>query len=492
MRRVRLTLALCLGCLALGASAEPEWSDRVLARVGELDFRECRLEGERRWRHLQCARLSVPETGSESDSIELLIVRLPAAGARVAEDPLLAIAGGPGQAASESFLWLDRSLADLNQRRSLYLVDQRGTGHSRPQHCALDGLADKWLGGEATDYAALAERCLEHFRGDPARYTTEQAVADLERVRRALGLAQWNLYGVSYGTRVAQHYMRTHPGAVRSAVLDGVLPLDRAVGTHLALNSQAALEALLTRCERSAPCARAHPELEQQLNSLFRRLESGPVQVRYRDPHSGERERLAFTRTRLAVLIRLALYRDRLQALLPPMLARAARDGDFGPLARLSRRLDPADRLALGMHNSVVCAEDVPFYPDQPEPGSADTYLGTQVFEGLRELCRHWPVPPAPASFKQPLESDIPTLLLSGELDPITPPAFAEQVARGLSRSLHRVAPGRAHHVGTQGCAPRLIAQFVEAGDPEALAGEECLERLSPTPLWLDFNGPGP
>lgn len=479
--------------LSVSVRAEPVWSDQVLARVGDLTFHECRLRDDRRLRQVQCARLSVPEnpTTPGDERLSLLVVRLPASGAHLAEDPLLALAGGPGQAASESFLWLDRAFAELNRRRTIYLVDQRGTGHSRGQHCDLAGWGTGWVAGEAVDYPALARRCLERFEGEPALYGTAQAVADLEAVRRALELDRWNLYGVSYGTRLAQAYMREHPDSVRTAVLDGVLPLDQALGTDLAVHSQAALERLFERCRSSTDCHKVYADLPGMVEALLAELAASSRAISYRDSQTGERKTLELSRAHLAALIRMSLYNDRVQAVLPPALAQAHRNGDFGLLARMTQRLDLGERLALGMHNSVVCAEDVPFYPEQPAPGSESSYLGETLFEGLRSLCRHWPVEPVAPSFKAPLSSDIPTLLLSGALDPITPPAFAERVGRGLSQSVHRVVPGRAHHVGREGCVPRLIARFVDSAEPDQV-GSECLSRLTPAPLWPNLNAPGP
>lgn len=493
------------GCILLALllsvaveAAELERLEAVVATVGELDFHDCALTAQHRRRYVQCASLAVPETPGEPDGaqIELFVARLPSASARASKDPVLAIAGGPGQAASDSFLWLDRAFSDVSRQRDIYLIDQRGTGLSNPQTCDLAHREDLLLANDRESFRALGRECLTQFDGDPRQYTTGAAVEDFERVRRALGVEQWNLYGVSYGTRVVQAYMRRYPLSVRTAVMDGVLPIEESLGPQIALHSQAALDALIDQCEASAECRSAYPDLESGLNSLFKTLNQSPVKIRYRDPQSGQWLEQELRRGHLVSVVRMALYDSRVLSVLPPMLASAYRRQDYAPLATMAEQLDISKYLAMGMHNSVVCSEDVPFFgaPSFDVPGEdalRDTYMGPQMVEALRGLCDVWPAAEIEASFKEPLTSSIPTLLLSGERDPITPPAYGDQVRARLENASHLVVPERGHHVGITGCVPRLVAQFVDTAKPGALDAE-CLDRLTTVPVFLDVNGPGP
>ncbi|WP_051235673.1 alpha/beta hydrolase [Marinimicrobium agarilyticum] len=468
-------------------------TDEVVARIGSLEFRDCALATPYHQRYVQCAFVEVPENYDEPEErrLELLVIRLPASAARTTDDPVLAIAGGPGQAASDSFLWLDRAFQDLARQRDIYLIDQRGTGHSNAQTCDLSHREDLLLADDRESFRELGRECLAQFKGDPRQYTTPVAVRDFERVREALGVAQWNLYGVSYGTRVAQSYMRTYPTAVRTAVLDGVLPAQENFGPQIALHSQAALDALVVQCQADEACREAYPDLGSGLEALFERLDTAPVEFHYREISSGDQVQETLRRAHLVSIVRMALYNSEVLSVLPPMLAQAYREDDFAALARMSRRLDISDQLAMGMHNSVMCSEDVPFIENVPTDALKNTYMGTQMVEALKGLCEVWPRGDIDASYKQPLRSAIPTLLLSGERDPVTPPAYGEALLEGLERARHITVPHRGHHVGITGCMPRVIAQFVESAQTEGLQ-VECLGRLETVPLFLNVNGPSP
>ncbi len=465
----------------------------VVHTAGELEFKECPLSSNHRRRYVQCARLTVPEDYDQPDAtqIELLIVRLPATAAQVNDDPVLAIAGGPGQAASSSFLWLDRVFHQLARNRDIYLVDQRGTGHSNPQNCGLPERQAPLLDNDPGQVTELARECLRRFNGDPRHYTTEVAVQDLERVRRALEVSTWNLYSVSYGTRVAQTYMRRFPQAIRTSTLDGVLPADISLGPQIAIHSQVALEALVRQCADDAICRDRFPELKEQIDRLFTQLEEKPVPVRYEAMRDGASQEQLFTRAHLVAVVRMALYNSDVLSVLPPMIDSAERDNNFVALARLSERLDISDEIALGMHNSVVCTEDAPFYPEPSKLDLEKTYMGPEWLSGLRALCAEWPRGDLREDFKDPLHSTIPTLLLSGERDPITPPEYGERLGSTLTNARHLVVPARGHHVGVQGCTPDIIARFVAAASSDSLEAG-CLNRLNLVPLFIDPNGPSP
>lgn len=484
---------MLLFCASIAGANGLEVTDEVVARVGDLDFRDCALTTRYQQRYVQCASLEVPENyeAPEANRLELLIVRLPATAARTTEDPLLAIAGGPGQAASDSFLWLDRAFQDLAQRRDIYLIDQRGTGHSKAQTCDLSQREDLLLADDRESFRELGRECLTQFQGDPRQYITPVAVRDFEQVRQALDVARWNLYGVSYGTRVAQSYMRSYPASVRTAVLDGVLPAQVNFGPQIALHSQAALDALVSQCQADEACRNAYPDLNTGLNALFERLDTDPVELRYRETRSGERVEETLRRGHLVLVVRMALYNSEVLSVLPPILAQAYRDDDFAALARISRQLDITDQLAMGMHNSVMCSEDVPFIDNVPTDALKNTYMGTQMVEALEGLCEVWPRGDIDAAYKQPLRSAIPTLLLSGERDPVTPPAYGDMLLEGLEQARHIIVPHRGHHVGTTGCMPRVIAQFVESAQPDSLQ-VNCLNRLETVPVFVNVNGPSP
>jgi pimeloyl-ACP methyl ester carboxylesterase len=432
----------------------------------------------------------VPEDRKTSDGrrIDLFLAVVPAIADHPEPDPLVFLAGGPGQAATESFVQLPQAFARISRHRDIVLLDQRGTGGSHALDC--DVPTDLELA--RADVAALARSCLESLEANPRLYTTSVAVDDLEALRRALGYERWNLYGVSYGSRVALAYLRRYPAHVRSVILDGVVPPDVALGPGISRNAQRGLDAIFARCEADPACSQAFPELRLHVEALAARLEARPLELSLRDPATGSPTKLRLTRDRFAGAVRLLSYAPETASLLPLLVETAFRDGDFAPLAAqsliLERELE--ESFSYGMQFAVACTEDVPFASTDAKSTEA-TYLGSQPFRFLAQICAEWPQGVRPADFRTPVVSDVPVLLLSGELDPITPPSDAARAAETLRRSRHIVAPGQGHSVAARGCIPRLMSQFVDAGSATDL-DTDCVAALEPAPFFLRMSGPAP
>jgi len=328
---------------------------------------------------------------------------------------------------------------------------------------------------------------------NPRPFTTSVAVQDLDRVREALGYGQLNLYGVSYGTRVALHYLRRYPERTRSLIIDGVVPPDQPLGANIAPNAQRSLQALFDRCPADPACGEAFRDLPTQFTELRRRLEANPVPLTVPHPVTGRPENLDFGYPQLAMAVRLLSYAPETRALLPVLIDEAARRDHLQPLAAqaLSLAGQLEESLAIGMHNAVACSEDLPrIAVDEALRAELEAaYLGTASLEGLAAMCSVWPKGPVDEDFGAPLASDVPVLILSGEHDPITPPAYGERVAAELPNSRHLVAPGQGHGVIGRGCLARLAAEFVDAGSAAALDGA-CVERLTALPFFIDLLGP--
>ncbi|MBS0366057.1 MAG: alpha/beta fold hydrolase [Proteobacteria bacterium] len=442
----------------------------------------------------QCGRLTVPEdpASPRGRQIGLYVARVPAVNRNAHPDPLFILAGGPGQAATDFYTLVAPAFARVQRDRDIILVDQRGTGRSHPLLCP-----DTDAGLQHPTPAQIeadTRACLRKLTRDasPAFYTTHYAVQDLERVRAALGLAQINLYGVSYGTRVAQQYLRRHPDRVRSVILDGVIPPPIAVGADTPLTAEAALAAILARCVADNACHRQFPDPQGDYRAVRARLAHRTVPVSAADPASGHLRRFAFGSMHLAAVLRLLSYTPESAALLPLLLNSAAH-GDFAPLAGQFLVLDRdfGEQIATGMHNSVACTEDVPFYPPGPPSASLRaSFLGTQQIDGLRQLCRSWPRGVLDSDLHTALHSDVPALLLSGSDDPVTPPAWTAQAARGFTRRMEVVLPGFGHGLIAAPCMDSVIAQFVAQG----LQGLDtrCTAAARPLPFFLTANGPAP
>ena len=506
---MRLTLkhitAICLITFCIPLHSEErsgqmiDMAQPVVATVGNIEFRECIVEAESRDRTMQCAWHEVPENYSQPDGekIRLFIARIPAKKSNKALEPMLLLAGGPGQAASEAYLHWDKIFADLAKERDFYLIDQRGTGHSNYLGCENTKSDESLLLGQ-TDPELVKEltlQCLKELPGDPRFYTTSVAISDFERVRNALDIQRWNLFGVSYGTRVAIHYLRRHPASIRSAILDSTVPPNHVLGSEVAFRSQNILDHLYERCRRNDECNTRFPDLEKEVNTLFSQLKKSPVEIHAENFSTGEMEDITFTHDYLVMLVRLYLYHTQSSALLPPMLHEATANDNFAPMARATISVTSTmnEQLSPGMHNAVTCTEDIPFFEDDKtlQKKNADSYMGVEFLNNFRAACSVWPRGVMDEDFKQPLESDLPVLLFSGEYDPITPPEYAEEILKGLSNAKHLVLKGYGHSVSIEGCAPYIVETFVNNAGVEGL-NTSCLDRLNEAPLFVNFNGPLP
>ena len=443
----------------------------------------------------ECGELAVPENPAQPAGrlIRLHVARVPAISRRKETDALFVLAGGPGQGASAFYASVAGAFGRIHRDRDIVLVDQRGTGDSHALTCPED--EDRLYEASSAEVAALTQRCLSALSAsaDPAFYTTSLAVQDLERVRAALGYARIDLYAVSYGTRVAQQYLRRFPARVRALILDGVVPPQLAIGPDVAADAEAALHAILERCLSEAPCSARFGDPLKDYQALRTTLARAGAAVQVADPAGGELRSVEFGSAELATVLRLGTYNADYAALLPLFLHEAAR-GQYGALAAQFLLLQRSyEGIALGMHNSVVCAEDVPFWPPEAlaRARATDTFMGTGQLQALTTLCRIWPRGPVDADLHQGLHSDVPALLLSGSDDPVTPPRYAHEAARGLSQAREIVLPGFGHGQLTVPCMDRVLAQFLASAQSASL-DVSCTAKARPLPFFTSVNGPPP
>jgi pimeloyl-ACP methyl ester carboxylesterase len=386
-------------------------------------------------------------------------------------------------------------LEPLRAHRDVLLLDQRGTGGSNALTCKDSDDAttpDDDDSFDADKMRAAAADCLKQLasRADPRFYTTTVAAQDLEDVRKALGSPQFDLIGVSYGTRMAQQYLMRYPDAVRSVILDSVVPNSLALGEDFARNLDDALKAQFARCTAEPACRKQFGDPDQTLYQLRDALRANPHQVSFRDPQSYQTVKRVLDENSLASVVRMFAYTPATAALLPLSIDAAAH-GDVGPLLGQAKILsgDLAELMGSGMQYSVICSEDADLLT--PRPQDAETILGTHMIDSLKAVCSVWPKGTRPADFHQPLKTDKPMLLLAGQYDPVTPPRYADEVAKGLSNARVLVLKGQAHSVMSTGCAPELVQHFVEKLNPKTLDAS-CLDRLQATPIFIDFNGATP
>ncbi len=384
-------------------------------------------------------------------------------------DPILFIAGGPGQGAAALGALVLRLLEGVDRDRAVILVDVRGTGASSPLIChdtgrVMRGARNEWF-----------DRCLSSLtaRADLRQYTTTSVVADLEEVRLALGIEQVNLLGVSYGTRVAVEYLITHPSHVRTAILRGADPMNGKTFLHADRNAESSLQAIVADCERERSCAMAFPTLRRELASLPSLLAKQARVVEITDPQTSKKRMLDAGYPLFHDLL-YALMLDEVGRREVPAIIHRMATGGVAALARLAAQyLGGYDDVSAGLYYSVTCAEDEPRLSSAERMEIALLETGVAVPD---DRCRLWPrAEPLPP----PIEVNnrgVPVLVVSGEDDPATPPKGAASLASRLGAQ-HIVIPAGSHTPLFPGCAARLVREFLDQGSSKAVDARCLMSR---------------
>jgi pimeloyl-ACP methyl ester carboxylesterase len=472
-----------------------------LMRLGSLTLSPCEIGrrgvGSVGTVEAYCNEFDVPEdwNAPAGRHIKLHVAIVKTSAALAQSDLVTFLDGGPGGAATEDYPAIAAAFAPLKERHHVLLVDQRGTGSSNALSCRPEqdkNSREKIDAKDLGDSAQLIRECLERARehAAPEHYTTTDAARDLEAVRRALGAPLLDLYGVSYGTRMAQQYAGHYPDSVRSVVLDSTVPNALALGGEHARNLEATLQALFALCSANERCQQSFGDSYQTLYRLRDHLRAHPESVLLRDPNSFEPERLQMTAEDLAAIVRFYAYNPVTAALLPLMLHEADH-GNYEPL--LSQKKLLSDSLGTeingGMELSVICAEDADLLTARPEDSA--TLMGNGTIDRIKSACSQWPRGERPADFHQPWVSALPVLILAGQYDPVTPPTYGAEVLKSLPHGRLLLAAGQGHAVIGAGCMPKLVGQFIDELQPSNIDAA-CLNALGDTPAFIDFNGAPP
>ena len=456
-----------------GSAAAPE-----PVAPGVLSDTECPAIAEPPAR---CASLAVFENRATKRGrlIPLRIVVLRSAAANREPDPVFYLAGGPGQAATEL---LRGRWGGLRAARDLVFVDQRGTGGSNALTCEFYGPP-----GDVQSYfdqflpPAKVRACREQLdrAADLVQYTTANAADDLDDVRAALGYDRINLIGGSYGTRLAMEYVRRHEPRVRSVILAGAVATTSHMPETFGRRAQRALDALLAECDADPPCRGAFPNIREEARTVFQRVSAAPVRAAVSHPLGVLTAEVTLTRDNIAEAVRYMTYSSR-DAGRVPLYLHSAYEGNYAPIAGFLRRYR-GDGSFDGLYLSVTCTEDVPFVSADAEREDEPTYLGTYRLREQRAACADWRRGDAPEWLNRPVASNVPVLLISGALDPVTPPDEAAAVAAHLTRALHVTVPFGGHgYGGLSGieCVDRLRHDFIARGSAEGL-DTQCVSRIS-------------
>lgn len=467
------------------------------AHTASLRLEDCQLEGASSKGAVaaKCGWYEVAENRDDPSGrkIRIHVAVVPALRKEALRDPVAILSGGPGQAGSDFYLSTSSVFEQLRRERDLLVIDQRGTGKSNRLDCKLpDELESARFDTGAVVQATRG--CLQALKGDPRYYSTSVAVQDLDEIRAALGYPSLNLYGISYGTRVAQHYVGRYGSRVRSVVLDGVVPIDLPLGPEVGPAAQQALDAIFARCAANAECKKSFPELRAEFDRLRQELTRRPVSLTVPDPTTGTATRVEFGPLHLAIAVRLHSYSDDTASLLPFLIHEAAQ-GRAQALAAQAMLVseDLTEQMANGMHNAVVCTEDVPFFSKAlvEDPAIDRSYLGRMFVETLQAMCSVWPKGVLDADFHKPYSSATPALLLSGENDPVTPASYGDRAVKNFSHGKHFIVSGQGHGQLKSPCVSRMISRFIAAGTTNGLDAT-CIAKQAAAPFMLNATTAGP
>lgn len=427
---------------------------------------------------VKCGTLEVFENRATKKGrmISLNIVVYPATGDKREPDPLVYFSGGPGSAATEDAPFVAQAFAKIREHRDLLFVDQRGTGHSHPLNCEFYNKSDlqSYLGYFFPLEDVRKCRAELESNADLKLYTTTIAMDDMDEVRAALGYEKLNLFGGSYGTRAALTYLKRYPQRVRSAILQGVAPPDQYMPGDFPVVMERALQGVLAECVADEACKNAFPNVKAEAKAVLEQLIKAPVEVELPKPNSSETVKVKLSRDLAAEAIRYMLYNPTSTTRVPAMLHFAAQ-GNFVPLTRaaLFYRENLVGTGSNGMYLSITCAEDLPWIkPGEGERLAENTFLGDYRLRQQREACALWPRAEVEPHYADPVRVDVPVLILTGEWDPVTPPANGDRVAKTLKNSLHIVVPHGAHGLGGlegMDCIDRTITEFVARGTTKDL-----------------------
>ena len=440
----------------------------------------------------QCGTFAVKENPQDQNSIliSLNVLLLPAVNPTPEADPLFIVAGGPGQSAvtvAESIHWI---FNDIRKSRDIVFVDQRGTGKSNPLDCELETEASQLLPeSEQKVFAkkALAQ-CVEKYKDHAAFYTTNYAVNDLDAVRAALGYEKINLWGGSYGSRVVLEYMRRYPTHTRASVLDGVAPVEIALPWSMEVDGLAALQAINHQCSAAPACAKVYGDIVEKARVVSDRLLVKSTVIQIPHPRTQEKIQVNLSAEDFSSVIRLALYSRDLSSLIPRVISEAESGNYqlFASLIYLAKAKSDMAGVSYGMHYSVVCNEDYPLYKNKNALES-NVFFNALSVQKYSEVCEQWPHAKLPDDYWKPIANDLPALLLSGAVDPVTPPRWGDLVKNNLKNATHIVVPGGHHIVTPEGCVAQLITAFINKGDAKNL-DSSCVQNIQPLAIHLPVS----
>lgn len=448
--------------------------------------------------HVECGYVTVPEEHSNPDggTIRLAVAIFKSQAAFPLPDPLVLAQGGPGGSTIETYALMLAMNERFPSNRDIVLFDQRGTLYSQPSLTCQEvfDLTLETIDEDIPDdqsmqmYNDALFACRERLVQEGVNlsaYDSLENAADIDDLRIALGYEQINLYGVSYGTLMALHTMRHHPAGLRSVVLDAVVPPQTNFLVEAPQSLDRGFTTFFDACAADHRCNSAYPDLERVFFEQVERLNEQPVTIPVTDPDTGKTYQAFLDGASLHDGLLQMLYSTEVLPVLPRMIYEV-RDDRYDALARILSMLIFDRSISYGMYYSIVCSEDADFEVDDlplddVRPSLAENEK--QDAANLLDICERWNVEPLGPSVDEPVVSEIPTLILSGRFDPITPPAFGETAAETLVQGYPYTFAHTGHGAAFTGpCADQVMQDFLDT--PTVPPDASCMA-LHPYPDFL-------
>ncbi len=441
---------------------------------------------------VQCGNLVVPENRTDPDSrrIKLHVMVFGTSSRNPEPDPLLYLAGGPGSSIVETSLYQLPFFLRFLEERDVIVFDQRGVGASEPVlDCPEDAQAvfdnlnrHVTVEEEKALHVEALRTCRERLVGegvDVTGYNTAENAADVRDLRMSLGIPEWSLYGVSYGTRLALATMRDYPQGIRSVILDSTFPLDVDFYPSIVPNADRALKTLFDECAASPTCSRAYPDLESKLFDTAVLLDAQPGQTTVFNPFTRQTHEVVVTGDRLVDTVFDALYVEDFIPLLPELIYDAAEyEFDMFELV-FGTIIGQIDFRSSGMYFSVNCADEAPFTTQAQVESASNSHPQLAPYlepDSIFDICGFWGSEPNDIK-SRPVDADIPTLVLAGRFDPITPPAWGRRADSAIAGSHYVEFPSGAHGVlGSSDCSFDITLEFLR--DPAQEPDSSCIAEL--------------
>lgn len=434
---------------------------------------------------LRCGSYDVFEDrGHKGRKLRLDLIVIPAKNGHPAKDPIFWFTGGPGQTATQT-PWLTNSW--MHDEHDIVMLDERGTSAANALDCRTPGTDENLQGYLVQPYTAeIARACVKDLSAvaDLSQYSTAASVEDVDEVRRALDYDRINVVGASFGTYAALMYMRAHPDAVRSAVFYSVVIHANRVPLFHSAAAQRALDRIESQCEQDTACHATYPEFRAEFAAILAKVRAAPVATTVPHPVSKASTPITLNEPAFVDAIRVLLYSAESAHELPGLVHQAFL-GDFAPIAtagfNASYGFYPDMRLGLSL--AITCSEfTARIDPDEIDRAAKGSFLGTWRVRGQYEACREWPRTHLPAGFLDPFTSNVPTLIISGDSDPVIPPEWGEAAKAFLPNAIHAVVPGG--HVPYNECSEHIAAAVVRAGSTQGV-DIACLRGQRPPPFKL-------